>query len=166
MTEEILFEYKKNTKKEGIQALIETLAGIIIVVSGLYLIEYLFPGSKEGMVVLKRIALWFLPAVFVLLLLGYIIPNIRMNRDFSIRITNGHIECIVPKKIYGQSFNIEISNIDTILEDSKPETSSDWYIITKQKEKFELTTNYNNPISKIVDVLREQNPRIIFKREY
>lgn len=158
MTQDILFEYKKSTKKEGIQTLIKNLALLIFFAAGLYFFSHF--GAPKAIII---IAIVIISIIFIILLV-YSIWNIRLDREFSITITKEHIECRIPEEAFGRSFNIKISDIDTILQESPPDESVDWYIITKQNERIKLTPNYNNPISKIVEILREQNYLIKFKR--
>lgn len=158
MGNEILFTYRRNTRKEGIKTLFIFSTVFVVLALSVHIFFYF---AKPALPTnFYKLFMGVNAAIFLLSLVGYIIPNIKMNKEFSISITGEEIECKVPSKAFGQSFHLRIKDIDTIIKDTTPDDEHNWYLMTVQKEKINITKNYRNPVRKIIEILQAQNPGI------
>jgi hypothetical protein len=164
MESEILFKHMRNTRKEGIKTFFIFFPVFVILAIGIHIFFY-YIAKPTPPTNFYKLFMGVNGAIFLLSLVGYIIPNIIMNKEFSVSITREEIDCKVPSKVYGQSFHLKIKDIDTIIKDTTPESNPNYHIMTVQKEKISITANYENPVRKIIEILQAQNPGIRIIKE-
>jgi hypothetical protein len=79
--------------------------------------------------------------------------------EFVCRISKEILECFGGAPGSGKTFSLAVSDIEA-LENKSGENRTDWYIFDKSGSKYWLTTNYNNPAKRFIEVLMELNPNI------
>ena len=131
-----------------------------LVALGFWAFQYfIFPDATEdpifmygwyGIVITVTAALFFL----------YGLPSVISNKDFIYRITEKEIECVSPVEQLCKSYKIPIKRIFEIEETDNDESPNDYAFITIDREKFEVTPNYGNPVSTVISVMRKHYPEI------
>ncbi len=127
--------------------------------------HFIFPGAVEDPIFMFG---WYgiVIAVTAGLFFFYGLPSVLANKDFIYRITEREIECVSPVERLCKSYRIPIKRIFEIEEIDHDDSPNSYTLITIDRERFAITPNYGNPVSQIIEVIREHYPEIrIQKRE-
>jgi hypothetical protein len=156
MTSNALVDHHRWTKREAWLTLFTVLSTYGGLLGLLYLFMYFFHDVSMVFAIV-----WHLVVVGfgLLVILGYVLPNMRMDREFRFVVTSERIECTSPANRFGESYVVLIRDITAVEKKSRGEEGSyDWYLHTSDGRCLNLTPNYGNPIRRIVKVLRRLRP--------
>lgn len=90
----------------------------------------------------------------------YGLPSVIANKDFIFRMTEVEIECVSPVQRLCCSYRIPMNRIFEIEETDHDESPNNYVLITIDRERFEITPNYGNPVHGIIEVMREHYPEV------
>jgi hypothetical protein len=155
-----IIAHSRRTKREGLFALVGGVATTAILVGGIEL----FGGwirKEDPFFYFVFIGLGLI--IGGLVVFGYAMPNLLMNREFRFVLYEDRIECHSPAKAYGETNCIAIDEIASLEEDPTGD-STYWFIATRDNRRIKITPNYGNPVRKIVAALRELRPELPVRR--
>ena len=164
MTPKILVDHSRGTKREGISV----IAIALLTSGGLVGFFHLF---CHFVVNLRNESpvFYFVFNGFALIFGGFLIfavgvPNLLMKRRFRFVVSEDRIECQSPAKAFGESYSIPIDDIASLQEHTY-HGDTQWWFITCDNRRIEITPNYGNPVREIVAALRQLRPELPVQRK-
>lgn len=155
---EPLLEHIRTTRGEGWRKLWTALYTALGLVAGVLFLDLHWHLRQE-----QATFFWMYLAItgiiISLTIFGYVVPNFRMGRRFTIRVFDDHIECESPHPTFGPSYNIAFADISLIEHDMSCDGNS-WTMITQTGDRVSITPNYGNPVGRIVAIIQATRPDI------
>lgn len=152
----VIIEHRKRTVSEGYSVLF----WIAITVVGLGVFQcFLFPWiwTQDRLFVIASITIELVVVAFAI---HYAKVNIRASDTFICRMDDNQITCVCPVPDCGESFSLPIKTIVRIDREETGECGYRWYLWDASGHRFWLTTNYDNPVERFLDAIRDRNPGI------
>lgn len=161
MASRVVISHSRRTKREGAGVLASSLLTVVGMITFCHIF---FPNMREEDPIFFFAYNGGTLLIGCLLVFGYAIPNLLMDREFRITLFEDRIECKSPVNAYGESYSIPIDEIVMLEEKTGNEGPNDWYLIIRDNRRIQITPNYGNPVAKIVDALQHLKPGITVKR--
>lgn len=161
MPSKVLIHHSRGTKREGAATLIAGVAIPGCLVASLHI--FLGSARQENPFFFYAFHIIGL-LIGGLVVFGYAIPNLLMDREFRFVLSENQIECQSPAKVYGESYTIPIDEIIGLQEDNQSGDGTTWRLVTSDYRCVTITTCYRNPVDKIVAALRQLRPDLPVRR--
>ena len=153
MATKILVSHSRGTMHEGV---VKLFLGLVVT-GGMLAFAFSFSDFWRD----APVGFWFFNTVIILFGAAVVFVsalNILMDREFHFLVSEDRVECKSPAKIFGESYSIPIDNIITIQSKVVGDCGTESFLVTRDQRRFHITTNYGNPVEKIVAALRELRP--------
>ena len=135
--------------------MIGSILSIVAMGPFLFALAYFF--EFRGVPVAICLALF----IFNLIAFGHVIWKTARNPvDFVCELTDAEISCKNPVSHMGDSFSIAICEIDEIREESNSEGGPTYRLKTRDGKHYWLTSNFGNPVGRLIDELRKLRPEV------
>jgi hypothetical protein len=146
-----ILEHRKSTVRKGVNELIWLALALI----GFDIFEYFFfpPFWELGDFISFFIVFNLILAILAALMCIFAFQNIFWGCVFVCRISEDVLECFGAAPGSGDAFSIAITDIVII----EKKDSHWWYVIDKSGHRHWLTTNYDNPVQRFVEVIKRLN---------
>lgn len=103
----------------------------------------------------------FIVGLWIYGLIRFVIPNLRADGEFAMRVYGDRVECHCPLPHLAPTFNLPYESIHHLEKEIHAEASDTWAIVTHSGQQYRIPDAYENPAGQMVEAMLSIRPDLL-----